>query len=187
MQNGTIRDWKDDKGFGFIRPDGGGRDVFLHISAVENRTRRPVPGDSVTFTITQTADGKIRAANVRIAGPTAPRSTNPVPYLIFTFCVGAGIFLMLRTGLPLVGVYPVLGLITYGVYAHDKRQAQAGEFRVPEATLHLLELLGGWFGGYIAQETLRHKTAKDSYQATFWGIVLLHGVGWALWLIATIK
>lgn len=184
-QHGIVCNWKDDNGFGFIKPDAGGKDVFLHISAIENATRRPMNGDKVEFIVTVASDGKSRAANVRISGATVIAWENPAPYLFGAFCVGTGIFLMMRTGLPFVLAYPVMGMITYGVYAHDKVQAQEGRFRVPEATLHALELLGGWLGGYIAQERLRHKTAKVSYQTTFWAIVILHFVGWAWWLYDT--
>jgi uncharacterized membrane protein YsdA (DUF1294 family) len=44
---------------------------------------------------------------------------------------------------------------------------------VPEATLHLAELLGGWPGAFLAQRRLRHKCSKASYQIVFWGIVVL--------------
>lgn len=184
-QHGTVRDWKDDKGFGFITPTGGGRDVFLHISAVNNAARRPVTGDAVEFVTTKGDDGRVRAADVRIASATVTAKINPYPYLLATFCVGAGILLMMRTGLPIVLAYPIMGAITFAVYAQDKARAQAGAYRVPESTLHFLEILGGWFGGYLAQEWLRHKTIKDSYQSAFWGIVFLHCAGWALWLAVT--
>lgn len=59
-------------------------------------------------------------------------------------------------------------------YRSDKRRAEAGAWRVPEATLHLLSLLGGWPGALLAQRAYRHKTAKLSFQVVFWGIVLLH-------------
>ena len=180
-----MRDWKDEKGFGFITPDGGGRDVFLHISAVRNAPRRPVTGDAVEFVIAAGEDGRVRAADVRIAGAMAGAKTNLVPYWLAAFCLGVSTLLMVRTGLPIVLAYPVMGAVTYAVYAHDKMQAQTGASRIPENTLHLLELFGGWMGGYLAQERLRHKTAKDSYQSAFWGIVCLHSVGWAVWLVAT--
>jgi uncharacterized membrane protein YsdA (DUF1294 family) len=66
----------------------------------------------------------------------------------------------------------VLSVMTYWTYAHDKRQAQAGEWRVTEAWLHLLELAGGWPGAWLAQRRLRHKCSKGSYQVVFWLIVL---------------
>jgi uncharacterized membrane protein YsdA (DUF1294 family) len=56
----------------------------------------------------------------------------------------------------------------------DKARAQANEWRISEATLHLLELIGGWPGAFVAQRRLRHKVSKRSYQAVFWAIVLLH-------------
>ena len=82
---------------------------------------------------------------------------------------------VLRRSLDWAGLYGlVLSALTYWVYAHDKRQAQAGEWRVSEAQLHLLELLGGWPGAWLAQRWLRHKCAKAGYQVVFWLIVL----GW---------
>lgn len=64
--------------------------------------------------------------------------------------------------------------LTWGVYALDKRRAQVGEWRVPESTLHLLELAGGWPGAWLAQHWLRHKCAKGSFLVVFWLIVAAH-------------
>ena len=61
--------------------------------------------------------------------------------------------------------------ITYFLYASDKRSAQRAAWRVPEATLHLCELAGGWPGAFIAQQHLRHKNAKLGFQCVFWLIV----------------
>lgn len=68
----------------------------------------------------------------------------------------------------------VVNVVTWVLYARDKRHAQTGEWRVPEAQLHLCELLGGWPGAWLAQRWLRHKTAKGSYQVVFWLIVAGH-------------
>lgn len=65
-------------------------------------------------------------------------------------------------------------LLTFFAYCYDKRQAEAGEWRVPEATLQGLALIGGWPGAFLAQRVFRHKTAKLSFQFTFWVIVLLY-------------
>lgn len=75
------------------------------------------------------------------------------------------------------GIYAVfMSALTYWVYAKDKRRAEEGEWRIPEAHLHLLELIGGWPGAFLAQRRLRHKCTKRSYLAVFWMIVLLHQV-----------
>lgn len=77
--------------------------------------------------------------------------------------------------------YAVVSIITFCVYGLDKRAAVRGRWRTPEATLHLLELLGGFPGAMVAQRVFRHKRAKVSYLVVFWLIVLLHAAAWITW------
>jgi uncharacterized membrane protein YsdA (DUF1294 family)/cold shock CspA family protein len=81
-------------------------------------------------------------------------------------------------------VYGVASGVTYWLYHADKRAAQARDWRVPEARLLLAGLLGGWPGAIVAQQTLRHKSAKAAFRAAFWGTVVLNLaglVGWTVW------
>lgn len=82
--------------------------------------------------------------------------------------------------LVVVGVYAVVSLIAFVAYVLDKRAARLGRPRTPEATLHLLEFLGGWPGALLAQRLIRHKNAKVGYQVMFWLIVALHVAGWVM-------
>lgn len=75
-----------------------------------------------------------------------------------------------------------MSLATFAVYAIDKRHARSGDWREPEFSLHLLELIGGWPGALLAQQLLRHKNAKRSYQVVFWFIVLIHQLVALDWL-----
>ena len=68
----------------------------------------------------------------------------------------------------------VISALTFWSYARDKRKAQEGSWRISEAQLHLLELLGGWPAAFVAQRRFRHKCSKPSYQAAFWLIVLAY-------------
>jgi len=74
----------------------------------------------------------------------------------------------------LAGVPLVLSAITFFAYRSDKRRAEAEAWRIPESTLHLLAVLGGWPGAFLAQRLFRHKTAKSSFQFVFWVVVLTH-------------
>ena len=60
------------------------------------------------------------------------------------------------------------------MYALDKKRARQGARRTREVTLHSLELLGGWPGGFVAQRRLRHKCTKLKYQIVFWILVGVH-------------
>jgi cold shock protein len=67
LLRGVLKTWKEDRGFGFITPDNGGRDVFIHISAIgEEAGRRPEPGDIIQYQIVRDKHGKFRAINASI-------------------------------------------------------------------------------------------------------------------------
>ncbi len=68
---GVLKTWKEDRGFGFITPENGGRDVFIHISAIYGIGQRPVPGDIIHYQIARDRNGKFRAINARIEGAGA--------------------------------------------------------------------------------------------------------------------
>jgi uncharacterized membrane protein YsdA (DUF1294 family) len=73
-----------------------------------------------------------------------------------------------------------MSVVAFQAYLVDKRAAVRDRRRIPETTLHLLELLGGWPGALLAQRLIRHKNAKLSYQVVFWVIVMVHVAGWAM-------
>ncbi len=73
-----------------------------------------------------------------------------------------------------LGWYAIASVLTYFLYARDKRRSMDGGWREPERGLHFFELIGGWPGAFIAQRRLRHKSAKVSFQLVFWLIVALH-------------
>ena len=65
--NGTVKFFNETKGFGFITPDGGGKDVFVHASAVERAGMRTLrEGQRVTFDTEAVARGP-KAVNLRVA------------------------------------------------------------------------------------------------------------------------
>ena len=69
-------------------------------------------------------------------------------------------------------------LVAFGMMWYDKRQAKIGGWRVPEKTLHTIELVGGWPGSLIGQRYFHHKTRKTSYQVLFWIIAVAHATFW---------
>jgi uncharacterized membrane protein YsdA (DUF1294 family) len=74
----------------------------------------------------------------------------------------------------LLGWCAAVSVITFFAYQRDKSAAQGGRPRTPESTLHLLSAAGGWTGALLARRIFRHKTAKPSFQFTFWAIVAVH-------------
>jgi len=83
----------------------------------------------------------------------------------------------MRPFLWFAAVYLVVSAATFLAYAADKSAARRHARRTPESTLHLLALAGGWPGALVAQQLLRHKTAKLRFRIMFWATVLLNALG----------
>ncbi len=68
MANGTVKWFNATKGFGFIQPDGGKKDVFVHISALERAGLSTLAdGAKVRFDIEAGRDGRESATNLVLA------------------------------------------------------------------------------------------------------------------------
>ncbi|MBX9681147.1 MAG: DUF1294 domain-containing protein [Gemmataceae bacterium] len=73
-----------------------------------------------------------------------------------------------------LGIVFLMSLACFVAYGWDKRRAGMGARRIPERTLQLLALFGGWPGAWMAQRHFRHKTQKASFLIVFWAMVVLH-------------
>lgn len=221
-QRGTLQRWSDEKGFGFIQPDGAGERLFVHISAMQGGVR-PQQGQRVLFVPGQDAHGRPRAEQMRLdasilrrplrransraggesdsqttgAGDTRnsdrgtgkPRIQNlavklPVLAVLCVLPLAGSAQVLSAQGIPWFFLaYALASLLGFWLYWADKQHARNGRRRIPEKHLQIVALLGGWPGALLAQQALRHKTRKASFQIVFWAIVLSHQVLWADWLL----
>lgn len=204
LRKGQLVTWKDDRGFGFIKPTDSDKQVFIHITALKDSSRRPQEGDVIYYQLTVDQDGKARALNASIQGVIPKQSSHSsaagtkvrtksklsrrssslaLEIFLLSLLPGLGsIHFLLKTASPIpLILYPLMSGITFALYANDKSRAQQGRWRIPEKTLHLCEWMGGWLGGFVAQRKLRHKSIKASYQATFCVITAVHICFWLYW------
>lgn len=190
---GTIKSWNDDRGFGFIEPTQGGQEIFVHIKAFKGLRARPQAGQRLTFQVELGPQGKKRAFNVEPVQlphktpPSIQHKEGPAQWGNASLLAIPAFLVVLLLGY-LVGhpprwvpwVYPAVSALAFVAYASDKSAAKRGEWRIPENTLHLLALAGGWPGALVAQQVLRHKSSKAEFRAVFWGTVVLNIAGFAV-------
>lgn len=187
---GRIREWRDEKGFGFIEPMLSGAPVFVHINSFKRPGRRPKVGDILLYEVGKDANGRTRAERVEFSLASEPRVISRPASVNRPWAIPVAVIFLSGIGaasaagkVPVIiaPIYFVMSVITYVLYTWDKVSARSGRWRTQESTLLLAGLLGGWPGGLIAQETVRHKTAKPSFQAAFWGSLLVNVSAFA-WL-----
>ena len=191
---GKLKSWNDERGFGFIEPLDGGQEIFVHIKAFIHRPGRPQVGLHLSFEVELGPQGKKRAHRVEPARLATRASTNtrpggrarrqfegPAPwslgarFAIPAFALSCAVVgFMWRPPLTWAWLYLGASLITFFVYAFDKSAAARGAWRTAESTLHLLALVGGWPGALLAQQILRHKSAKTEFRTVFWATVVLN-------------
>ena len=183
---GKITNWKDDKGFGFITPNDGGQQAFVHIKSFSNRHRRPVGNEIVTYELKTDTRGRAQAESVVFAGERVSAAassgySNASLILVVTFIiVVAGSAFAGKLPMAVLLLYLAASLVAFSAYALDKSAARKDRWRTKESTLHFLALAGGWPGALAAQRLLRHKSKKLSFQIAFWATVILNctALGW---------
>jgi uncharacterized membrane protein YsdA (DUF1294 family)/cold shock CspA family protein len=179
---GVVTTWNDDRGFGFIKPDDGSRDIFLHFTAVPRGSARPYAGQHLTFELERDEKGKTRAVHAEpvITTERAAPTVRPTSAVVGIASILGFVTIFLvagwRWGMPLsvAALYVALSILAFAMYVADKRAAQRGRWRTPENTLLLVGLIGGWPGAIVAQQVLRHKTKKLSFRTRFWVSVVLN-------------
>jgi uncharacterized membrane protein YsdA (DUF1294 family)/cold shock CspA family protein len=175
-RSGSITQWVDEKGYGWV--ESGGKRFFAHIKDFKRGQRRPKTGEEVRFV--PGLDPKGRPCAKLLVFVEADRvGAGLGAWVQLCLLLVLPLFALLSLPLPWwAGASGMLlvSAITYGMYDYDKHQAVSQGWRVPESSLHLGELLGGWPGAFLAQRGLRHKCSKPGYQMVFRGIVLLYQI-----------
>lgn len=188
---GKLKSWNDDRGFGFIDPIQGGREVFVHIKAFGPRSGRPQVNDLVWFEIELGPQGKNGAKNVEFVRRATARSKVDreslgqrgtgtlvaIPGFVLLYVI---VGIVWEPPFILAAIYAGTSGATFVAYARDKSAAQRGAWRTSEGTLHLLALTGGWPGALLAQQLLHHKSTKSEFRRVFWGTVILNVAGFLL-------
>ena len=170
---GKIVEWDSKRGFGFLQS--GSARVFLHRRDFTERRKDIELGDRISFLMGVDAQDRPCA---KWAGHVGHGGTlNDLHILLLGgLIILPGIALSRLTGQWIYagGYLAAINTLTFLFYLHDKQKARNKVWRIPEAQLHLLELLGGWPAAFFSQRILRHKTSKLSYQIIFWLIVILY-------------
>ena len=195
---GVLTTWNDERGFGFVAPAVGGPDVFAHISAFPDGTPRPVVGDEIGYELEFSAEGKPRAGHASIISPAPDRSRAPEPaphplltptprasrlgYLAVVGFIGIAFVVALIRPIPFWVwiLYVGMSFATFVAYALDKRAAETAGWRLSEGSLLAMGLACGWPGAVIAQQVMRHKTLKMSFQIVFWVTVVVNVVAFVV-------
>jgi cold shock CspA family protein len=74
--DGKLKKWSTERGFGFIAPDQGGQDLFVHISAFPRHGGMPLVGDALSFEIEPDREGRKQAVRVTSKGVALPSYAN---------------------------------------------------------------------------------------------------------------
>lgn len=165
-QSGVLKSWDDVRGFGFIT-DKKGRDIYVHVSAFGCIRSRPKAGEKVLFRVEPDAAKGVRAVEVercwRPAHLLLPEFLFPLMMVGAFYGVLWWFFSQNAFWIFLIIFLLLIAGLTFLMFGLDKRAALNERQRVPENTLQLLSLAGGWPGALLARPLFRHKTRKQPF------------------------
>jgi uncharacterized membrane protein YsdA (DUF1294 family)/cold shock CspA family protein len=193
--DGTLKSWNDERGLGLLAADQGGQDIVVQLEALAPVAGKPSVGQRFSFEVEPALGGIKRAKNLAQAprgagnrqmrqrqrdraGEVGLRCLLVIPAFALTFLAAAVFW---RIDLWVAAHYLIASLVTAIAYASDKTAAVEGRLRTSEFTLLMLGFVGGWPGAVLAQQMLRHKIRKASFQTLFWLTVLVNVMAF-LWL-----
>lgn len=193
---GSIIQWNDEKGFGFVTTDTKSDKIFIHIKSFIKRNRRPELGDKVVYAIIRDEKNRPQATQIQFLhefereklrqkkhDQTEGHKSLMAKVVAFPFILALVIlFILHKINWLVLAFYGLINIWTYFAYYRDKQAAQKDKFRTPEKRLHLFSLLGGWIGALLAQRILRHKSQKTEFRQVFWFTVVIHIVIFSLLL-----
>lgn len=198
--HGTIANFDNERKFGFIQFDNKNRQIFFHVSRFK-AGRNPNIGEQVLFDIGQDKQGRPVAINIQeaqfVAQKQQERKQKQQAYKAYQerqeqkhgqlnllcgvsvvyLLILAIVLLMSGLSLKLLGVYFIMGIVSFFIYYQDKIKAQNNEWRIPENTLHTIDVLGGWIGATFAHKLLNHKATKADFRVVFYITVALNIIG----------
>lgn len=180
---GRLVSWNDERGYGFLAPEDGSGDVFVHANAFVKEGRHIEIGQVYTFDLDTGADGRRKAKRVTLVipekqGPSlvakflqrGPRFLVIPAFLFIALAVSSTVPVSPNWWL----IYAVASFTCFIGYGLDKQAAENKRWRVSETVLLMLGLAGGWPGGLIGQEVFRHKTQKKTFRTLFWMSVAIN-------------
>jgi len=189
-QVGRLTQWKDDQGYGFITPKGGGDSVFVHVKSFSNRHQRPNRNDIVNYTLTFDENNRARADDVSFVVDLTPVSSPSgwgpgiLAFAVFFMLFMAESVWEGKLPAAVLGLYFLASTIAFFTYRYDKAMARSHQWRISENTLHVWSLIGGWPGAALAQKMVHHKSRKESFQLIYWFTIVLNSLGF-FWLLST--
>ena len=177
---GRITHWNEEKGYGFITPAAGAKEVFVHIRAFKNRHLPPELNQVVLYSLSTDKQGRPCAVKVTRASEIPSRDSKSITRL-FLIMIAVGFIAIVgwsvstyNIPIQILYLYLAASVFTFLVYAKDKWAARTDRWRTKESTLHTLAFVGGWPGALIAQQVLRHKSRKNAFQFMFWTTLVLY-------------